>query len=124
MKITKDQSRDTGMAMVLLLLILFLSLKQQPLVLAALALHVVNMTAPQLFKPVALVWLSLSHLLGSVVSRMLLALVFFVVVTPMGAVRRLLGKDSLRLRVFKSSTESVMVHRNHIFVSDDLERPY
>ena len=123
-KITKDESRDTGMAMVLLLLIVFLSTRRNGYLIGALALHIVNMIVPQAFRWVAVFWLGLSHLIGTVVSRVLLSIVFFVVVTPIGVLRRLLGHDSMRLRGFKSSTESVMVRRNHAFVARDLERPY
>ena len=42
--------------------------------------------------------------------------VFALVVTPIGLLRRALGKDSLRLRAFRSGDESVMVVRNHTFM--------
>jgi hypothetical protein len=122
--ITRDQSRDTGMAMVLLLLIGYLWYGRRELVVGALILHVVNMIAPQVFRQVAVVWLGLSHLLGAVVSRVLLSIVFGLIVTPIGVVRRLLGKDSLKLRVFGASDSSVMVERNHTFTAGDLEKPY
>ncbi len=123
-RITRDQSRDTGMAMVLLCLLLSIFLEKQPLVLAAIALHAVNMTAPQVYRPVAVFWLGLTHLLGAVTSTVLLSVVFFAVVTPVGILRRLAGKDSLRLREFKRSEESAMLSRNHTFAGADIERPY
>jgi hypothetical protein len=123
-KITKDQSRDTGMAMVLLLLIVFATRKREGYLIGAMVLHVLNMIVPQMYRPVAVLWLGLSDLLGSVVSKLLLSIVFFVVVTPIGILRRLFGKDSLQLRAFKASKESVMLERNHTFIGSDLERPY
>jgi hypothetical protein len=123
-KITKDESRDTGMAMVLLLLILSATLKRKEFIAGAIALHVLNMTVPQIYRPIAVFWLGFSELLGEVVSRVLMAVVFFVIVTPIGLMRKMLGKDSLKLRVFKTGTESVMIARNHQFVGRDLERPY
>jgi Saxitoxin biosynthesis operon protein SxtJ len=123
-KITKDQSRDTGMAVVLLLLLIFASKKREGYLLAAIVLHVVNMAVPQIYKPVAVVWLGFSDLLGAVMSRVLLSIVFFAVVTPIAIFRRLVGKDSLKLRAFKASKDSVMVERNHTFIGRDLERPY
>jgi hypothetical protein len=123
-KITKDQSRDTGMAMVLLLLIIFLARKREGWLFAAMVLHVLNMIVPQIYRPIAVVWLGFSDLLGTVVSKILLSIVFFVVVTPIAVVRRLLGKDSLKLRAFKAGQDSVMLERNHTFVRGDLERPY
>jgi hypothetical protein len=123
-KITKDQSRDTGMAMVLLFLLAAASRKKEGYLFVAMALHVVNMTVPMVYRPIAIFWLGLSDLLGSVMSRILLSIVFFGVVTPIGIFRRLLGRDSLKLRAFKASKESVMVERNHTFVAQDLDTPY
>jgi len=123
-KITTDQSRDTGMAMVLLLLILAASRKREGYLFGAMALHVLNMIKPRIYRPIAVVWLGFSDLLGAVVSRILLSIVFAFVVTPISLLRRLFGKDSLKLRVFKAGQDSVMVDRNHTFVGQDLEQPY
>jgi Saxitoxin biosynthesis operon protein SxtJ len=123
-KITKDQSRDTGMAMVLLLLIAAASRKREGYLIGAMVLHVINMIWPQVFRPLAVLWLGLSDLMGSFVSKILLSIVFFAVVTPIAIFRRLAGKDSLKLRAFKAGKDSVMVERNHTFVGEDLERPY
>jgi hypothetical protein len=123
-KITKDQSRDTGMAMVLLLLLVDIRGKHGHVLFAALALQVLNMTVPQIYRPIAVLWLGLSDLLGGVVSKILLSIVFFVIVVPIGVLRRLAGKDSLKLRAFKAGKDSVMVERNHTFIGRDLERPF
>jgi hypothetical protein len=123
-KITKDQSRDTGMAMVLLFLLATISRKREGYLFVAMTLHILNMTVPQIYRPVAVFWLGLSDLLGSVVSRILLSIVFFFVVTPIGIFRRLIGRDSLKLRAFKASKDSVMLERNHTFVGQDLDTPY
>jgi len=122
--ITKEQSKDTGMAMVLLLLLLSLGLKRHGLVLAAMAALLVNMTWPTFYRPVAVVWLGLSTMIGTVMSRVLLTIVFFVVVTPIGVARRLFGGDALRLRAFRASEESVMLDRNHTFTGGDIQKPY
>jgi hypothetical protein len=124
MTITRDQSRDTGMAMVLLLMLALLKWGRNELLIAALIVHVVNMIVPQVFRPVAIAWFGLAHLLGAVASRVLMFVVFALVVTPIGLLRRALGKDSLRLRAFRSGDESVMMVRNHTFTAGDLEKPY
>jgi hypothetical protein len=122
--ITRDQSRDTGMAMVLLLLLAYFRFGFPALLPAALIVHLVNMVAPQVFRPLVPLWFGLGHMLGAVSSRVLMFLVFALVVTPIGLLRRALGKDSLRLRSFRSGEESVLVIRNHTFTGGDLERPY
>lgn len=123
-KMTKDQCKDTGMAMVLISLIAYVFLKEINCIYGAIALHILNMVIPQIYKPVAVLWFGFSHLLGTIVSKFLLTLVFFLVVTPVGLLRRILGKDTLKLKVFKSGIESVMMKRNHIFTPDDIEKPY
>jgi hypothetical protein len=122
--ITRDQSRDTGLAIVLVLLLVILRWQRTELLVPALILQVVSMVAPQVLRPVAIVWFGFAHLLGAVVSRVLLAVVFGLVVTPIGLLRRALGKDSLRLRAFKTGDESVMVVRNQTFTAADLEKPF
>lgn len=122
--VTKDQSRDTGMAMVLLALLIYLKTKRGGFLYAAVLLQVVDMIAPRAYGPVAVVWLGLAEMLGTVMSRVLLFILFFGLVTPIGILRRLFGKDSLKLREFKAGEESAMTVRNHVFVGQDLERPY
>jgi multisubunit Na+/H+ antiporter MnhG subunit len=123
-KITRDQCKDTGMALVLILLLIYFFKHREGLVVAAAIVLVINMAAPQLYRPAAIVWFGFSHVLGSVMSRVILGLVFLVVVTPMALIRRLAGKDSLSLRLFKSGDGSVLLERNHTFVAKDLEKPY
>jgi hypothetical protein len=122
--ITPGESRDTGMAMVLLLLLLFAYLRRDALWIAAIACQILSMTVPGVFRPVASVWLGLSQVLGAITSKILLGVVFFCVVTPIGLLRRMLGKDSLKLRAFKAGRESVLTPRDHVFTGADILKPY
>jgi hypothetical protein len=112
------------MALVLLMLLLQVTLERDGFLVAALVLQVLTMTAPGLFRPAAVVWFGFSHLLGAVMSRVLLAAVFFGVVTPIGWVRRLAGHDAMRVKAFGRGEESVLVARDHTFSAGDLEKPY
>jgi hypothetical protein len=112
------------MAMVLILLLLALLLGGEGYLVGAVCLHVLNMIAPQAYRPVAVVWLGLAHVLGAVMSRLILTIVFLVIVTPIGLVRRTMGIDSLRLKQFGKSDDSVMHERNHTFTAEDIQRPY
>ncbi|MGC2768591.1 MAG: hypothetical protein WB607_24015 [Candidatus Acidiferrum sp.] len=122
--ISKDDSRDTGMAMVLLFLLLAISPKRHAFLFVAIALHLLNMIVPVIYRPIAVIWLGLSDLMGAVMSKVLLSMVFFLVVTPIGLLRRCFAKDALKLRSFKAGKDSVMLGRNHTFAARDLERPY
>jgi hypothetical protein len=121
---TRQQCQDTGMAMVLLLLLGAYAFERNGLIVAAIITQVVNMITPHVFRPLAVVWLGAAHAIGAVMSTVLMSVVFALVVTPVGVLRRLMGKDGLRLRAFKANDASVMVPRNHVFEASDLERPY
>lgn len=56
---------------------------------------------PQSLRPVYTLWMRLADILGWVNTRILLSLIFYVLLTPMGVVRRvLLGKDSLQRTLY------------------------
>jgi len=123
-QITKDQSRDTGMAMALLALLLGFLTDARWFFPLATVLLVVTMAVPSVYRPIAFVWLGLSHFLGTIVSRILLTAVFFVVVMPVGLLRRAMGMDSLQLKKFGRGKESVMRVRDHVYVPSDIDKPY
>ena len=122
--VTTDQAKDSGMAMVLIcLLIAFFGGKQFFYGVGMLIL-LINMIAPNIFKPAARIWLGFSHLLGSVMSRIILSIVFVALVFPVGLARRIMGKDSMQLKKWKKDRESVFKIREHEFTADDIKHPY
>ena len=44
-------------------------------------------------------WMRVRHIMGSINTRIILGMVFYVVVTPIGLARRLLGKDPMGRRL-------------------------
>jgi hypothetical protein len=122
--ISKDHAKDTGMAVVLLLLLLGLLINNFIFFNLAIPILIINMIYPMIYKPVAIFWLGLSHLLGTFMSKILLTTIFFLVVTPVGLLRRLLGYDSLGLKKIKIGNKSVMKIRNITFTKNEIEKPY
>jgi predicted small integral membrane protein len=122
--ITPVQSKDTGMAMTLIALIAGFAAKNTRFFVAAVVLLIVTMTVPNVYRPVAKVWLGLSHLLGTVASKLLLTVVFFVVITPMGLLKRMFGSEPLQLRAWKKGDASVFVERGQACTPSDLEKPF
>ena len=59
---------------------------------------------PKMLTPLYKVWMAFGHVLGWINARIILALVFFVVVMPIGLVMRLFGKDFLRMRKNRSGS--------------------
>jgi multisubunit Na+/H+ antiporter MnhG subunit len=128
--ITLKKANDTGQALVLLCLIIFLFTSCSVFVVAGLIILLVNMICPIVFKPVALLWFGLAEILGVFVSRIVLTIVFVLLVIPVGFVRILLGQDTLQLKKWKQNHEkddgndSVFIVRDHKYSADDIRNPY
>ena len=122
--ITLHQAKDTGMAMVLICLLLGIFLDKPLFIGLATGLLLIDMIWPGLYRPLAKLWIGLSHLLGTIVSKVLLSILFFVMVTPVGLVRRVLGADSLQLKQWKKARSSVFKERNHVYQSEDINNPF
>ncbi|MDR2438149.1 MAG: hypothetical protein LBE12_02105 [Planctomycetaceae bacterium] len=133
------KANDTGQALVLLCLIIFLFTLYHAFVVTGLIILLVNMVCPIVFKPVAVLWFGLAEILGTVVSRIVLTLVFVLLVIPVGLLRYYAGSDPMRLKEWKQSPSlpkcqkedeeagwghSVFVERNHLYTSQDLVNPY
>ncbi len=123
-KPSKKQNNDAGLALTLILLILGFFLDNTLYFKIALVTTFVNMTLPALFYPFTVFWFSFSGLLGTVVSKILLTVVFYFVVMPIGLIRKIMGKDSLKLAEFKKSNDSAFVARDYQYSNKDLEQPY
>lgn len=118
--INTKQCIDTGMALVLIHLIAqYYLLKSKVLLGSAIMLLIISIVIPKTLKPLAYFWFSFSHILGSITSKIILTIVYFIFVTPLGLLRSFLSKDSLRLKSFKKSSQTVFVTRNHCFTADD-----
>jgi multisubunit Na+/H+ antiporter MnhG subunit len=123
-KLTAEKCKDSGLALVLISLLCYQAWKQPFFLDLAILLLLVVMTYPVLFRPFAHFWFGLSTLLGTVASKVLLSVLFYVLVLPVGLVRRALGKDSMRMKSWKKGKESVFRVREHRFAAEDLEHPY
>ena len=65
---------------------------------------------PQILSPLNRLWFSLGLLLGKIVSPIVLALIFFVLITPVSFVTRIFGRDELKMK--KRNVESYWVDRS------------
>jgi hypothetical protein len=119
-----DEARNTGLAMVLICLLVSYVGERREWLPAGIVLLLLSMLWPPVFKPLARIWLGLSHVLGTIVSKIILTLLFYGLVTPIGLVRRLAGADSLQLRRWKADDSSSFTPRDHVYQAEDMDRPY
>ena len=64
---------------------------------------VVALTRPRLLNPLNRLWLKLGLLIYKVMNPLVLGMLFFITITPIGLVMRAFGKDFLRLRLDRSA---------------------
>ena len=123
-KLSAEKCKDAGLALVLISLLCYEAWKVPALLVAAIVLLLLAMTYPLIFKPFAKLWFGLSTALGTIVSKVLLTVLFFALVFPFGLVRRWSGKDSMQVKLWKHGSGSVFRMREHRFTAKDMEHPY
>lgn len=123
--IKNKEARDSGMAIALACLIIVLIFKKDVFLFPAILFLLVTMIKPIIIKPFAFIWLNLSHYIGALVSKLILSLIFFILVIPTGIIFKLIGKDPMYLKKWKDGKgDSVMVVKNHVYTSKDLNNPF
>ena len=106
-KSTKKELKEFGLTIGAILVILGLVVlyKNKPMYPYLLGVGVVFITAGLLFssilKPLQKAWMALSIVIGFFVSRIILTILFYLVITPIGIVIRLMNKDILDERIDK-----------------------
>ena len=100
---TPKALRDFGLIMAVMLIIMFgfvlpllfgYSTPYWPFI-AAFIFAVVALIRPVLLAPVNRVWLKISDVLGWINTRLVMGIMFFLLIAPIGLLMRLFGKDTL-----------------------------
>ena len=58
----------------------------------------------KLLYPLNLIWVKFGELIGKIVAPLVMALIFFIILTPIGLFLRLIGKDLLNIKLNKNKT--------------------
>ena len=72
-------------------------------VIGALCMGALALWAPRRLTPLSRAWMGLGMLMGRVVNPLVFGLMFFALITPVGWVMRLRGRDALKLRLDPSA---------------------
>lgn len=123
-QITRKQIIDTGLVFALACIFIYIKWEFTPGLWISIGLLSVLLVFPILLFPVAYYWFSLARVLSWLSSRVVLIIIFFLVVSPVALVRKLMGKDSLRLQAFKKSNASAYFKKNRKFKNADLKYPF
>lgn len=108
----------------LILLIWAIYAKDLRLIVPAAVILFLAMAVPVVFSPIAPIWFGFAEIMGTVMSRLILTVLFYGLLLPLGLARRLTGADPLALKRWRMGKESVFIKRDKAFVADDLTKPF
>lgn len=123
-QITRKQITDTGLVFALACIFIYIKWDFYPGLWISIGLLGISLIFPILLFPLAYVWFGLAKILSWFTSRLLLSILFFLLVTPVALIRKLLGKDSLQLKAFKKNKPSAFVPKNRKFTVADIKYPF
>jgi ABC-type uncharacterized transport system permease subunit len=71
---------------------------------------VLGAMAPQILKQVHGGWMKVGHVLGAINTKIILGIIYYLLITPMGLVMRLMGKDPMH-RALTQGTDTYRIVR-------------
>ena len=126
----KSDFRKFGITIGLLLMViagfLFWRSKEsfEILLASGFVLFVLGLVIPVVLKPIYWIWMILAIILGWIMTRVILGLLFYVVVTPIGMLSRLFGSNFLDLKWDKSKDSYWNVRTTRQRDNEDYERQF
>ena len=65
---------------------------------------VLGLLNSKLLNPLNIVWVKFGELLGIIIAPIVMAIIYFIIVTPIGLFMRLIGKDLLNIKFVEANT--------------------
>lgn len=116
------KSKETVLVITVGCIVLYLVFKNRVFLYCALAIGLAGVLSFYLSEKIDWVWGKLSFIMGEITNRILLTIIFLLVVTPVGLIRRLRKKNSLTY--FDKNATSNFSVRDHGFDKKDLENTW
>ena len=114
----RSKHLETILVLVLALLVCYFLFGSTNWIKAAIGLGLIGLFIPFLAGKIHWLWMKLAHVLGYVMSRVLLSVIFFVILVPLAFFSRLAGKNTVKL---KKGGLTYFKERNFLYTKDSLE---
>jgi hypothetical protein len=115
----KDKHLGTILIFAMVLIIFFLIYRNVKILYAALALGAIAIFIPALSRKIHDVWMKFAELLGFVMNKVILGIVFFIFLVPIAFLSRFFRKNPLQTR---KSVSSYFSDRNFTYNKKSLEQ--
>ena len=119
---SQEKKYETILAIVLGLLVIWIFTNAKALVIISAVLAFIGLMIPMVSGWITWLWLKISHVMGWVMSKVIMSIVFYLVLFPISLLARLSNKDQLKLK--KSNEQSYYSTRNHRYSPEELENPW
>lgn len=116
------KSKESVLVITVGFLVVYILLKAKMALYISLAVGLAGVFSFYLAEKIDWCWNKLSKLLGAINNYVLLTILFFLVLTPMGLIRRLLKKPSLG--GIEKGGKSSFTDRDHRYTAKDLENTW
>ena len=129
-KSEKSDLRKFGITIGVILLIIagFLFWKEkessQILLTFGVTLCILGIVIPFILKPIYWVWMIFATILGWIMTRVILSLLFYIIFTPIGLIPRFFGKQFLELRWDKSKESYWNFRTNEHLQNENYEKQF
>lgn len=79
---------------------------------------------PVILKPIYFLWMTISVILGFISTRIILGVLFYIVITPISIITKLMGKDLLNIKFNKSESTYWIKRENSKYEKIETERQF
>jgi hypothetical protein len=117
----KEKVFETMLTLVTASIIGSVVFKLKILITIAVIIGLIGLFIKPLSELISKLWLKFSEIIGSISSKILLSIIYFVFLVPIAILYRIFNKDSLMI---KNGNKSTFCKRNHKYVKDDFENPW
>ncbi len=115
-----------GTVLLIVAIVLYLTGKSSSVIFggAGVLLILFGLILPNILKPLNKIWMTLAVILGWFMSRLILFILFYIVITPIGFFLTIAGKDFLNLRTDKNSNSYWEKREKTVKEKIDYERQF
>ena len=83
-----------------------------------------GLVLPAFLKPIHKIWMGLALVLGSIMTRVILSVLFYLVITPLGLISKLIGEDFLDLKFDRSASSYWIPRKKVTFEKANYEKQF
>ena len=129
-KSEKSDFRKFGITIgiILLMIAVFLFWKEkessQIFLTVGIVLFAFGIAIPVVLKPIYWIWMIFATILGWIMTRVILSLLFYIIFTPIGLISRLFGKQFIELKWDKTNSTYWFYRSRDVFEKEKYEKQF